>query len=96
MRWLLVDMTVYLKYHIPLHCDNKNAIHIARNYDFHDRTKHTYTNFRFTRHHLQLGTIYLRFVPLTLQIAYMFTKPHSVLRFRFLFDKLSMTLIVVL
>jgi len=83
LRWLLTNISVYLKDPLSLHCDNENAIHIARNYDFHVRTKHIDTYCRFTHHHLQLGIIYLRFVPLALQIAYMFTKPHSILCFHF-------------
>jgi len=89
-------MGVYLKDPTPLHCDNKGAIHIACNFVFHERTKHIETNCHFNRHHLQLGTISLQFVPSTLQIAYIFTKLHSVLRFCFLFDKLSMHLAVTL
>jgi len=63
--WLLVHMSVYLKDSTPLHCDSKSGIHIARNSVFHEQIKHIETNYHFTRHHLQLGTICLPFVPST-------------------------------
>ncbi|XP_048229512.1 uncharacterized mitochondrial protein AtMg00810-like [Ricinus communis] len=40
LRWLLVDMGVFLRQPTPLHCDNKIAIQIAHNPVFHERTKH--------------------------------------------------------
>jgi len=94
LHWLLGNMSAYLKNPTSLHCDIKSVIYIARNYIFHERTKHIKTDFHFTRHHLQLGTISLPFVPSTLQIVDIFSKPHSVLRFCFLFDKLSMHLAI--
>ncbi|GJR76711.1 hypothetical protein Tco_0089076 [Tanacetum coccineum] len=96
LRWLLVDMGVPISQSTPLHCDNRSAIQIARNSVFNERTKHIEIDCHFTRHHLQAGTISLPFVPSALQIAYVFTKPHSILRFRFLTDKLSMFLIAAL
>jgi len=63
---------------------------------FYEYTKHIKTDCHFTRHHLQLDTISLHFVPLTRQIANLFTKLHSILRFQFLFDKLSMHLALAL
>ena len=96
MCWLLADMCVYLKDPTPLHCDNKSAICIARNSIFHERTKHVEIHCHFSHHHLQLGIRSLPFVPSTLQIADIFTKSHFVLRFRFLFEKLLMHLVVTL
>jgi len=57
LHWLLVDMGVFLKDPTPLHCDNKSAIHIARNSVFHERIKYIETDYHFIRHHLQLGTL---------------------------------------
>jgi len=96
LRLLLTDISVYLKDHTPLYYNSKSAIHIARNSIFHERTKHIETNCHFTSHYIQLDIISLPFVPSALQIVDMFTKPHFVLCFCFLFDKLSMHLAVTL
>ncbi|CAJ2639186.1 unnamed protein product [Trifolium pratense] len=88
--WLLFDMGVTLSEPTPMYCDNKSAIQIAHNSVFHERTKHIEIDCHFTRHHLQHGTITLPFITSSLQIADLFTKTHSIKRFRFLIDKLSM------
>ncbi|GKA07978.1 uncharacterized mitochondrial protein-like protein [Tanacetum coccineum] len=62
LRWLLADMGVPISHSTPLHCDNRSAIHIARNSVFHEGTKHIEIDFHFTRHHLQVGTISLSFL----------------------------------
>ena len=90
LRWLLADLGVKLTHPTPLYCDNKSAVHIARNSVFHERTKHIEIDCHVTRHHLQQGTITLPYVSSSLQIADIFTKAHSISRFRFLSDKLSM------
>ncbi|GJZ64969.1 uncharacterized mitochondrial protein-like protein [Tanacetum coccineum] len=96
LRWLLADMGVSISYSTPLYYDNRSAIQIARNSMFHERTKHIEIDCHFTRHHLQAGTISLPFVSSALEIANVFTKPHSGPRFRFLTDKLPMFLAAVL
>nr|GEW82034.1 putative copia-type protein [Tanacetum cinerariifolium] len=96
LRWLLADMGVRISHSTPLHCDNRSAIQIVRNSVFHECTKHIEIDCHFTRHHLQVGTISLPFVPSALQIADVFTKPHFALRFRFLTNKLSMFLAAAL
>ncbi|XP_042757561.1 secreted RxLR effector protein 161-like [Lactuca sativa] len=96
LQWLLADMRVYISSPTPLHCDNKSAIQIAKNYVFHERTKYIEIDFHFTRHHLQLGTILFPFVSSTLQLADIFTKALSASRFRFLCDKLSMLIAATL
>ncbi|CAJ2637857.1 unnamed protein product [Trifolium pratense] len=90
LRWLLSDMGISLSQPTPMYCDNKSAIQIAHNSVFHERTKHIEIDCHFTRHHLQHGTITLPFISSPLQIADLFTKTHSIKRFHFLIDKLSM------
>jgi hypothetical protein len=82
-------MGVPLSEPTPMYCDNKSAIQIAHNSVFHERTKHIEIDCHFTRHHLQHDTITLPFISSSLQIADLFTKTHSIKRFRFLVDKLS-------
>ncbi|GJT04473.1 gag-pol polyprotein [Tanacetum coccineum] len=96
LRWLLANMGAHITSPTPLYSDNRSAIQIASNTVFHERTKHIEIDCHFTRHHLQAGTISLSFVLSALQIAYIFTKPHSGPRFPFLSDKLSMFLAAAL
>ncbi|GJU80749.1 retrovirus-related pol polyprotein from transposon TNT 1-94 [Tanacetum coccineum] len=96
LRWLLADMGIRISHSTLLHCDNHSAIQIACNSLFHERTKHIEIDCHFTRHHLQAGTISLPFVSSALQIADLFTKPHSGSRFRFLNEKHSMFLAAAL
>ncbi|GKE05209.1 uncharacterized mitochondrial protein-like protein [Tanacetum coccineum] len=83
LRWLLADMSVHITSPTLLYCDNHSAIQIAHNTVFHERTKHIEIDCHFTRHHLQAGTISLSFVPSSLQIADILTKPHYDMCFRF-------------
>ncbi|GJX81287.1 uncharacterized mitochondrial protein-like protein [Tanacetum coccineum] len=96
LRLLLADMGVRISRSTTLYCDHRSAIQIARNSVFHERTKHIEIDCHFTRHHFQAGTISLPFVPFALQIADVFTKPHSGQRYRFFTDKLSMFLAAAL
>ncbi|GJR02360.1 uncharacterized mitochondrial protein-like protein [Tanacetum coccineum] len=63
LRWLLADMGVRISCSTPLQCDNHSVFQIACNSVFHERTKHIEIYCHFTRHHLQVGTISLPFVP---------------------------------
>ncbi|GJZ09572.1 uncharacterized mitochondrial protein-like protein [Tanacetum coccineum] len=48
LSWLLADMGVRISRSTPLHCDNRNAIQIARNSMFHERSKHIEIDCHFT------------------------------------------------
>jgi hypothetical protein len=86
------DMGVSLFDLTLMYCDNKNAIQIAHDSIFCDRTKHLEFDCHLTHHHLQHGTVSLPFVSSTLQLANFFTKSHAISRFQFLLGKLSMPL----
>jgi len=83
-------MGVFLSGPTCMYCDNKSVIQIAHNLVFHEHTKHIEIDYHLTRHHLQHGTITLPFVSSAMQIVDLFTKSHSIKRFHFLTNKLSM------
>jgi hypothetical protein len=47
LRWLLQDMGVVVEKSSTLYCDNQRVIHIAKNLEFHERTKHIEIDFSF-------------------------------------------------
>ncbi|GJW81309.1 uncharacterized mitochondrial protein-like protein [Tanacetum coccineum] len=86
------NLGVHITCPAPLYCDNHSAIQIAFNTVFYEQTKHIKIDCHFTRHHLWVGTISLPFVPSSLLITDILTKPHCGSHFHFLSDKLSMFL----
>ena len=59
---------------IPLHIDNQSAIAIAKNPEFHDRTKHINIRYHFIRHKVESGDITLDYMPTNDQPADVLTK----------------------
>jgi len=59
---------------IPLLIDNQSAITIAKNPEFHDRTKHIDIRYHFLQHKVELGDIILNYVPTNNQSADILTK----------------------
>lgn len=71
---LLGDISVVPSLPVPVHCDNKAAIHIAKNSVFHEWTKHIELDCHFVRQKLLDGLVSLSFVPSSGQLADIFTK----------------------
>ena len=74
LRWLLKDLGMSTSSTTPLYCDNQNAIHIAHNDVFHERTKHIEIDCHFIRYHLVHGALKLFSVSSKDQLANIFTK----------------------
>ncbi|CAM8877096.1 unnamed protein product [Rhodiola kirilowii] len=72
---LLNDLKVTVPLPIALHCDNKAALHIARNPVFHERTKHVELDSHVVRQHVSSGFLAPKYVPSAAQLADLFTKP---------------------
>ncbi|WMV51791.1 hypothetical protein MTR67_045176 [Solanum verrucosum] len=84
MRWvaceltwlnrLLLDLSYPPELPIPVHSDSQSTIHIARNPIFHERTKHVELDCHFVRQQFLAGLISLSYVPVSSQLADLFTK----------------------
>jgi histone deacetylase 1/2 len=69
----------------PMFCDNKSAIQLAKNLEFHKRTKHISVKYQhYIRSFQKDAVISVQYIPTKEQLADLFTKPSN----RSLFDKL--------
>jgi hypothetical protein len=73
-----------------LHADNTNAIQIATNLVFHERTKHVEVNCYFIQEAVDTHVISLPHISTDLQIADVFTKSMTRQRHQFLVGKLML------
>ena len=73
-----------------LYCDNKATINGAHNPVHHDRTKHIEIDRHFLNEKIEKGTIYMIYIPSSLQLADVLTKGLSRNGFEDLEDKLGM------
>lgn len=62
---LLGDLGVVNLKPVTLYCDNQSAIHITKNPEFHERTKHIEIDCHFTREKVLEGLIQLNYVSTT-------------------------------
>ena len=88
---LLHEFTIPNIVLVPLKCDSKAAIYIARNPVYHDRTKHIDLDCHFVREKLQDGLISLSYVPTKHQLADVFTKSLPGPDHQLLLSKLGMS-----
>jgi hypothetical protein len=74
---------------MPLLCDNQSAIRLAKNPEFHQRTKHIQIKYHFIREQLKNGIIDLQYVSTEDQLADILTKPLETNRFQKLREKMG-------
>lgn len=72
-----------------LRVDNLNSINLAKNPEYHKRTKHIDTRYHFIREKVVSKEIKLEHVPTEIQKADMFTKPLPKNRFKMLCDQIN-------
>ncbi|CAM8972042.1 unnamed protein product [Rhodiola kirilowii] len=88
---LIKDMGVCVEASIPLHCDNKAALHIAHNPVFHERTKHVELDCHLVRSHVTSQFISPVHISTSDQPADIFTKTLPLEQLRHLCSKLGVT-----
>ena len=72
-----------------IQCDNQSCVKLSENLVFHDKSKHIEMRYHYLRDTVQKGAICLQYVP-TEQIADIFTKPLTAVKFVYFRDKLGM------
>lgn len=82
--WLLKDLEAHQSHPTPIYCDNQAARHIAKNFVFHEHTKHVEIDCFFVREHIESHQIITCVISSNDQVAYIFTKPHGSDRFCYL------------
>lgn len=79
----LHNMVVFISALILLYCDNRSAIQIANNSDFHEQVKHIEADRHLVHHQYHVRTFSLPYMPTDLQIIDFFTKSQTIPRFSF-------------
>jgi hypothetical protein len=85
----LADVKVTYTDPIPLHFDNTNAIRVSKNLVIHSKTKNMPIKYHFLKEEVTNRVVQLNYIPTTVQIAYIFTKPLAKTPFEYLRQKLA-------
>ena len=75
LSWLVSEIFSEKSPKVILLEDNQAAIKLAKNEILSDRSKHIDVRFHFLRHHVQAGTIELKYCPTEKMVADALTKP---------------------
>ena len=81
LRGLLKELDLRDETPTVIWADNQGAIKLAKNPEYHRRTKHIHIQYHFTRERIENGDIELRYVPTEDMIADGLTKGLSRTRF---------------
>ena len=73
-----------------IHCNNQSCVKLSENPVLHDGSKHIEMRYQYLRDMVQKGAIRLQYVPTEEQIADIFTKPLTAVKFVYFRDKLGM------
>ena len=74
LTYILSDLRISLPSSPTLYCDNISALYMAINPVFHARSKHIELDYHFVRERVALGLLVTQHIPLTNQVADLFTK----------------------
>ena len=89
LSFLLRDFGIVQTDPTLLLCDNLSAVYLSTNPALHNRSKHFVTDYHYIREQVALGLIETRHIPVSLQIADIFTKSLPKHQFVDLRDKLG-------
>ena len=90
IQFLVKDVGLFTVSTPRLFCDNISATYLAINPILHSRTQHIEIDYHFVRERVARGALLVQYVSTKDQIADLFTKGLSSVRYRFLRDKLSL------
>jgi hypothetical protein len=80
LRRLLQDVGKEQKKPTMIKCDNQSSINLAKNHNFHPRTKHVDTQSHFVREKLQSNEIALMYCNTSENVVDIFTKPLGMIK----------------
>ena len=74
LTYLLKNLCISPLSSPTLYCDNISALYMTINPVFHARSKHIELDYHFVRERVPLGLLVTKHIPLTKQVADLFTK----------------------
>jgi hypothetical protein len=89
LRKLLVGLFDLELELICIWCDNQSCVKLSENSVFYDKSKHIEIKYHYIRDMVQKGAVKLQYVATDEQVAVVFTKPQSRVKFVYFGDKLG-------